>query len=233
MTVQELQTALDTHDKGLLKRGAHKPDDREFCALEFVSILHNEPLNDNPGHLPDIRPINDGLWYSDKARTDAMLPLIVALWEWEQWSDKRKMKWAKIVAIKTVNVIISELPNLPKDISKKCKESNTLSEAANAARAAADAARAAANAANAAANAANAAANAANAAANAANAAANAPYSANAADAARAAANAARAAANAARAAADAAYAAANTNIVLVSACQIWIDAAKETENVT
>ena len=208
MTVKQLQAELAIRDKGVLKAGSHKVEEREFCALEFVSVLHDEPLNDKPGHLPDLRSLNDGLWKSDISRTESLLPVIAALWDWNNWSLNRKDKWAETVVVQTVNRIISRLPELSRSIITQCENATTLEMAARAARAAdaADAAvDSAADEAVDTANAAYSAANAARAAANAANA-ANAAYAAYAANAARAAAYAARAAADAA---AYAAYAAA------------------------
>ena len=61
MTVEELQKGLVLHDKGVLKCGSHQAGSREFCALEFKSIMSGLTFTDNPTvvGMPDIRPLND------------------------------------------------------------------------------------------------------------------------------------------------------------------------------
>src|SRR5579859_5355762 len=149
ITIEELQAGLVKHDKGVLKRGAHKHEDREYCALEFVAVMHDEPLNDKPGHLPDIRPLNDARWSSDESRTAHMLPVLVALWDWATWTPTRKQQWASRVSIEVVRQIVSQLLGLTETIREECRAVSTVDAAARAARAAdaADAADAAAGAA--------------------------------------------------------------------------------------
>jgi hypothetical protein len=101
MTIEQLQAELDRLDDGILRRGSHKPG-REFCALEFESQVRGREWSDKPITMPDIRPLNDGKWGSNKARTEAMLPLMSALWDWSDWSKNRQQKWAEIIAIETV-----------------------------------------------------------------------------------------------------------------------------------
>src|SRR6266853_4591833 len=74
MTVEELQRELDTRDDGILRHGSHEPG-REFCALEFVSQVEGLPWTDSPSMvgMPDLRPLNDAHWSSNKARTEALL----------------------------------------------------------------------------------------------------------------------------------------------------------------
>ena len=210
MTVKELQAALDREDDGVLKCGSHNPG-REFCALEFDAKVRGREWSDMPITLPDLRPLNDAKWLSDQARTQALLPVMSALWNWAEWSPVRRQAWAARLNRETVRQIVAELPSLPDAVRQMCRGVETQEEAHMAAYAAAYAAGAAADAARAAARAADAA-RAAAYAADAARAAAYAARAAYAADAARAAyaADAARAAAYAARAAdaADAAYAA-------------------------
>lgn len=139
MTLTELQHELDTRDDGVLKHGKHKPG-REFCALEFESQVRKREWSDTPLTLPDLRPLNDGLWSSNAARTKALLPVMVALWEWASWSPKRRQQWASRVAILTIQRIIAELPTLPPLVRLQCQNAQTCQEAQAAAEAAAGAA---------------------------------------------------------------------------------------------
>ena len=140
MTVEELQAGLKLHDKGVLKHGSHKPIDREFCALEFVSVMHGEKMHDKPTHIPDLRRLNDAGWSSDKARTDAMLPVLAALWDWSSWGKDKQQAWAEHTAIETVRHIISGLPKLDPKIKQQCLDASDLVTAKAAAYAAAYAA---------------------------------------------------------------------------------------------
>ena len=160
LTVEELRNVLATYGKGVLSSGGHGPDEGLYCALECVSLArHNGRKNFTDSRellgMPDIRPLNDAMWSSDQARTEALLPLIAALSDWSQWSTTRQHKWATIVAVETVRQIISRLTHLPDVVRKQCRQALDAgaAEAAMAAAAAA-AARAAARAAEAAAGAA-------------------------------------------------------------------------------
>ena len=128
MTIEALRQGLVEHDKGVLKGGMHKPEDREFCALEFSSIMRGKTLTDSPGDLPDLRPLNDAPWPNDTARTAALLPVMVALWDWREWSSKRQAQWAQRVVIDTVRRIISELPGLSDLLRIRCHAGTTLNE---------------------------------------------------------------------------------------------------------
>ena len=217
ITADYLRQRLETIDNGVLKAGSHAADSGDYCALEFRSVEMGQPFGDTPSDFPDIRPINDSLWSSDSARTNALLPVLVALWDWQEWPEARRQRWAVKVVIDTVRIIIAELSGLTLAEQNKCRSAVTLEDAADAAHAA-HAARAAraAYAADAAASAAYAAAYAADAAAYAADAAA------------YAAAYAARAAYAAAYAAdaADAVGVAADT--ILQRVCLLWINAVEK-----
>jgi len=112
MTTEELQQKLDEMDDGVLRSGAHPAGGRVFCALEFKSQVDGIPWIDNPTKtgMPDLRPLNDTYWPSDKARTDALLPVLAALWDYAKWSDARKARWLEIVLVKTTNRWIVTLP---------------------------------------------------------------------------------------------------------------------------
>jgi hypothetical protein len=149
MNLETLQALLNHHDDGVLRRGAHQPG-REFCALEFDSIIRGRKWSDAPITLPDLRPLNDGPWSSDASRTAHLLPVMVALWDWATWTPERKRGWVTRVVILTVQRIISELPTLPDNVREQCRNATTLESATKAAEAAHAAAHAAAYAAEAA-----------------------------------------------------------------------------------
>jgi hypothetical protein len=196
-------TTLQGHFGGGLGSGSHEPNG-VGCALEVASVARGIEWTDDPDlvGLPDLRPLNDGPWSSDKARAEAIAPVIVALWDWADWPDDRRQAWAGVVAERT---ILEILPPMLRAAGLDAEAERCEREGSAAAAHAAAYAAYAANAARAAA-----------------------AYAANAARAAAAhaaAAHAARAAAAAARAAAAAAHAAA-ANAALVLACRIWIEAA-------
>jgi hypothetical protein len=112
MTTEELQAKLDDMDDGVLRSGSHTAGGREFCALEFKSQVDGIPWTDNPVKtgMPDLRPLNDASWPSDKARTEALLPVLAALWNYASWSDARKARWLEIVLVEITNRWIITLP---------------------------------------------------------------------------------------------------------------------------
>lgn len=125
---------------GLLKRGKHRPDG-EACALEAASVARGNEWSDVPAAagLPDIRPLNDAGWSSDEARTRAMRPLVKALWGWPEWSEKKRVAWARRVALRTVREVLPialDAAGLRRD-AQACRAARTLRSAAAAANAAA------------------------------------------------------------------------------------------------
>ena len=146
MTTEDLQAALDRLDQGVLLAGAHTEGD-QFCALEFESQVRGRAWSDQPVTLPDLRPLNDGLWPSNAARTAALLPVMAALWEWEEWTPDRRQRWGTQVVLETVRQIVSALPGVPDAVRETCRTATTLAAAREAARAAGAAAARAAGAA--------------------------------------------------------------------------------------
>lgn len=106
-TVAWLKAKLVELDKGVLYSGAHTAGKGQFCALEFVNTLldgvdftdsegYTPELNDNPNYMPDLRGLNDHpKWKSNKDRTDHLLPIIAALWTYDDWSRKRSDEFKK------------------------------------------------------------------------------------------------------------------------------------------
>lgn len=134
MTTAILQAHLDRLDDGVLRYGAHKPG-REFCALEFKSQVDELEWTDNPYTLqfPDIRPLNDLFPPSaDRERTAALLPLMAALWDWKEWTPEKRKVWVTRVAIRTVNLLIAELPGLNEELRENCRAARTLDAARSA-----------------------------------------------------------------------------------------------------
>lgn len=136
ITIEELQKGLDDLDGGVLKGGKHEPDSRQFCVLEFDSIMRHRPLSDNAITLPDLRPLNDAFLSDDAARTDALLPVMAALWDWTAWSPERRQSWTRRIVIETVRRLIAELPGLSSVVTQQCRTVSSLDEAVKAAEAA-------------------------------------------------------------------------------------------------
>ena len=199
---------------GTIYRGSHDPNGHA-CLLEVAHAAVGDAWSDAPDKWPDLRTLNDA-FTDDVARTQQLIPVLRAYWDWSAWGAARQRAVMGRVAILTVQRLVAELPGLPADFAQPCRDATTLKAASLAAMAAARAASEAARAASEAARAASLADSAASLAARAASWAASLAAS-------LAAMAAARAASLAARAASAASEAA-----VLRTACALWIEAAKE-----
>ena len=149
LTIAQLQHVLDTYDNGVLSHGSHAPEDGAYCALEAVSLARNngrDNFTDDPQTLgmPDLRCLNDARWSSDEVRTKALLPFISALSDWSSWSKARQQRWATLVAVRTVNRVVANLPRVSKELQNLCQKAATLVEAKEAAYKVRDAAAASA-----------------------------------------------------------------------------------------
>jgi len=213
---------------GKLHRGGHEPVDGECCILELVSVCKGLKWTDDPGAvgMPDYRSINDAAWSTPKLRAKHMLRLATAFEAWPDWPEERVRRFAERLVVRTVNVLIAELPQIGEEVARSCRAADTPKAAAAAAQAAAAEAAAAAAYAYAAAAAWDATEAAT---AEAADAAATASATADAWDAAEAAAAAAEAYAELRAAAAGrlAAAAAEDPDKVLVQAVDLWVQAAE------
>lgn len=128
MTTQELQALLVAHDDGVLKYGKHEEGSREFCALEFDSLVRGRLFSDNAITLPDLRPLNDAFGEDDSVRTRELLPVMAALWDWVDWSPARRHAWVNQIMIGTVQQIISKLPNIGAEVAQLCRTAQTVEE---------------------------------------------------------------------------------------------------------
>jgi hypothetical protein len=126
-----LQQIIDERFGGILTSGEHEPDG-SACALEAAHVAIGDEWSDEPNLWPDLRPLNDGPWDSDEQRTAHVVPVLIALWDWQDWSPERQRRWAETVVLRTVRELIAELPGLPTAVAQACRDSGTL-EAANAA----------------------------------------------------------------------------------------------------
>jgi hypothetical protein len=45
-------------------------------------------------------------WPSAKARTKALVPVVLALWEWNVWDGVRRQRWARWVAERTIREVL-------------------------------------------------------------------------------------------------------------------------------
>ncbi|MGH7187179.1 MAG: hypothetical protein ACREIB_12995, partial [Pseudomonadota bacterium] len=90
---------------GKLTEGAHSPDGAA-CLHEAWNVASGYGWDDDAHGRPDLRGLNDVPWSSDEARTQALLPVAVALWDFERWSDDRKRAWARRVASETIRRVL-------------------------------------------------------------------------------------------------------------------------------
>ena len=90
---------------GILSAGAHS-DGRLACALEAAHAAMGDLWSDAPDRWPDLRPMNDGPWSSDRARTEALVPTLEALWDWADWPLARQVAWAHTVVLRTVRELL-------------------------------------------------------------------------------------------------------------------------------
>lgn len=135
MEIQALKEHLGKHFGGLLLSGDH-PQDGEVCLLEADHHMRGEDWGDAPGSLPDLRELNDAPWSSDEARTENLLKVWVAYYDWSAWSDTRKTEVIGRVALWTVNRILPIALDAIGIESDACREATDLVEAARAAEAA-------------------------------------------------------------------------------------------------
>lgn len=141
VTLETLQAVLDARFGGLLKRGRHIPDG-SVCALELESVVRGCRWTDSPSEINtlDKRRLNDR-FTSDQARTVAMLPMMVALWDWTAWSVEQQAEWTQRIARRTIREIVPIALRAAglEDAAVRCEIEGT-SAAAHAAYAAAHAA---------------------------------------------------------------------------------------------
>ena len=136
---------IENRFNGRISEGAHEPDSIG-CALEVWSKYEGRRWTDDPTKLemPDLRPLNDGPWSSDLARTTALVPVLVAVAP--VWRDLNKREaWVRTIALETIRQILPiglRARGLTTE-ARRCEAVANLVEAAKAAEAAAAAARAA------------------------------------------------------------------------------------------
>ena len=117
---------------GRLARGTHEADS-VACPLEAAHAAVGDPWSDRPDKWPDIRPLADAPWSSDQARTEAMVPVLVAYWDWAAWTPARQQAVMAQVVIETVRQLIAQLPELPEAVRDQCRAARTLPQAVRAA----------------------------------------------------------------------------------------------------
>jgi hypothetical protein len=90
---------------GVLSAGSHIPSNDLACAIECESIARGREKSGDPVTLPDIRPLNDA-YPNDASRTAAMSRLVIALWDWPEWSGARCARYLATVTKETIRRII-------------------------------------------------------------------------------------------------------------------------------
>jgi hypothetical protein len=141
VTQAKLEAVLASRG-GVVVRGKHADPTGPCCILEAVTLACERPMSDVVAELPDLRPLNDGPWSSDAARTAAMVPLAVAFADWGE-DAARRQRFTDALVVRLVQVTIAQLPQLPKAIKAQCEAVTTKGEATAAAAAATKAATAA------------------------------------------------------------------------------------------
>jgi len=113
--IEQLKAKLDSEFGGALKSGKHKMEDGACCALELACAVREcapDSLSDNPAQvgLPDFRGINDSVfWASDASRTESMLPMIAAYWNWRYWSEEKKIKALNLIVMCIIQEIYAPI----------------------------------------------------------------------------------------------------------------------------
>jgi hypothetical protein len=92
---------------GVLLDGKHE-EDGEACVLEVASVARGVPWTDDPERvgLPDLRALNDAGWSSDVVRTEHLAPVVVALWDWPDWSEERRVAFSTKLAELTIRRVL-------------------------------------------------------------------------------------------------------------------------------
>jgi hypothetical protein len=118
---------------GRLSAGQHKPGSGEASAMEAASAARGIQWTDDPSKvgLPDILPLNDGPWGSDDKRTQALVPVVEKLWDWEYWPEERRVAWARSVAMRTVREVVADCIRAfgATEAAERCASAGTLEEA--------------------------------------------------------------------------------------------------------
>jgi hypothetical protein len=158
-TADEFPVFVAERFGGKLMKGAHTPNGKA-CVHEAINVFEGRKWSDSPGERIDLRGVNDASWSTDELRTEHMLRVALAVWDWPNWSTERRQAFARRVASETIRRVLplalraaasvhpdAEQKAALNAAADKCADDGTwaaASESAWAAEAAAAAARAAA-----------------------------------------------------------------------------------------
>jgi hypothetical protein len=119
--MDNLGQILRTRFGGVISAGKHEPDG-QACALELYAVAIGHEWTDNPQALgmPEIRGLNDA-FHDERLRTQHMLRVLTALYDYPNWSADRKRQWCERIVIETMRRIIAELPLLPDTTREQCR----------------------------------------------------------------------------------------------------------------
>lgn len=129
MTIHPFLDTLEKEFRGVISHGGHEPGPYG-CVFEIAHMACHDSWNDCSSPWPDFRKLNDAKWSSDKQRTMALCPLIIAYWDWPTWGGKPG-KQGKIVArllLLMGREILPYLPELFEDDRSLCRGVTTLTE---------------------------------------------------------------------------------------------------------
>ena len=127
---QRMKEILDARFGGRLLAGTHAQDGGGVCALELMAVARGLPWTSDPEAVRslDISPIND-IMVSGELRTEHILPVMAAYDGSLDWPDERQKAVVRKLVIGVVQQIISALPGLDPEISRKCREADDLATA--------------------------------------------------------------------------------------------------------
>jgi hypothetical protein len=96
--------------------------------LYAVAIGHEWTDSPEALGMPEIRGLNDA-FRDERLRTQHMLRVLTALYDYPDWSADRRRQWCERIVIETVRRIIAELPHLPDTTREQCRGVTTLDAA--------------------------------------------------------------------------------------------------------
>ena len=127
-TFDAFETTLETRFHGVIGHGMHE-NGCGACLLECAHHTLGHEWSDAPNLWPDLRPLNDGPWDTDRARTTHLVPVLRAYWDWSTWMHARQRQVMERVILLTVQRVIAGLPGLTPAQRDGCRGVTSLVDA--------------------------------------------------------------------------------------------------------
>lgn len=136
---------LNTRFGGRLSYGSHAPGGAA-CAMEARNAALGREWSDDVEDFINVIPLNDAPWGSDAVRTEALVPVMLAYWDWPSWTLERQTEVTRRIALLTIQRVLPTVLRAAgmEEHAAACEKAQDLDTAGVSARAASDAARAAA-----------------------------------------------------------------------------------------